>query len=119
MPCREIDGVATRTLADYKELALDLLDSARQGLFVRGRTHSPACAPSKLEPHLVRRGKSQLFIQVPTLGAGMQIYRVQTVRFDPTENRDHDLPGNPALAKLRLGIDIQNHRPLCARIFGI
>src|SRR3984893_5870081 len=26
LPCTEIDGAATRTLADYKELALDLLD---------------------------------------------------------------------------------------------
>jgi hypothetical protein len=27
LPCTEIDGAAARTLADYKELALGLLDS--------------------------------------------------------------------------------------------
>src|SRR5208337_1591981 len=91
----EIDGAAARTLADYKELALGLLNS----WFVLGRPPSAVQAERRsavacvtmtldllpqveLQPHFVRRFEAQPFVQGPTFIAGVQIDRAQALLLD-------------------------------------
>jgi len=73
----------------------------------------------KPQPHFICSLKSQLFIQMQAFIAGVQIDGAQPLLLDPRHNCQHDLPSNSTFPDLRLGVHIQDYRPLSAWVFRI